>query len=273
MRLHGPGPKGPATRLGALLVGILLLGLTFPRTASAESPPAPLTTLTTLKPKSAAPRPKPAATTRKPRPKPAVTASRAPSPVLSPPPAPATGSGRSRLAGALLAGVPLTAAVAAGALLWRRRRGAQAPFPGHDTGWSTVSSGPPTPPAPPTADLVAALSAVADSGRSAALTEQIRRLLAGAPDRATLVQAAIRHHDQLAGPDPGLAGRLLAGLHATGVQPIVPDDEPFDPRWHEAVDTVATTDPGLRDRVAETVRCGYRDGAVVLRIPRVVIYR
>lgn len=142
---------------------------------------------------------------------------------------------------------------------------------------------PPAPPADPPAappaglsadPLAGALAEVAGSGISAALTQQVERLLAGGhPGREALVTACVGYRDQLAERHPRLAGTLLEALNRAGVREIVADGERFDPRLHEASGTEAAGRPELHDIVAETVRRGYADGERVIRVPRVVVYR
>ncbi|WP_432924386.1 nucleotide exchange factor GrpE [Microbispora sp. CA-135349] len=122
--------------------------------------------------------------------------------------------------------------------------------------------------------LIRALEYVAGSGASRAVSEQIERLLAdGPPDRDALVQACIRHRDQLSARFPGLGERLHDALHTVGVREVRAVGRRFDGRVHESVRVTPTTDPAMHDLVAETTRCGYVDGDRVLRVPRVVVYR
>ncbi|MEU8381988.1 nucleotide exchange factor GrpE [Streptosporangium sp. NPDC048865] len=134
---------------------------------------------------------------------------------------------------------------------------------------------PADPPVSPSADpLAGALAEVAGSGVSAALAQQVERLLAGGhPGREALVTACAGYRDQLAERHPRLAGTLLEALNRAGVREIVADGRRFDPRLHEATGTEATGRPELHDIVAETVRWGYADGERVIRVPQVVVYR
>ncbi len=63
---------------------------------------------------------------------------------------------------------------------------------------------------------------------------------------------------------------LRAGLGRAGVEAYAPLGEPFDPSWHEALQTRARegTEPG---RVVEVMQTGYRLGEIVLRPARVVV--
>lgn len=47
----------------------------------------------------------------------------------------------------------------------------------------------------------------------------------------------------------------------------------FDPDTQKAVDTVATSDPLLDQKIAETEQPGYKDGDTILRLPQVLVYR
>ncbi|WP_329079161.1 nucleotide exchange factor GrpE [Streptosporangium sp. NBC_01469] len=205
---------------------------------------------------------------------------------------------------------PLVLAVAAGALavvtvvavgLYLRHRDRRptprAPLPGT---WRAAPVPPGTPPFPaggagpapgrpgadhaapsadpgadPSADpLAGALAEVAASGISAALTQQVERLLAGGrPGREALVTACVDYRDQLAERHPRLAGTLLEALNRAGIREIVADGRRFDPRLHEAAGTEPAGRPELHDIVAETIRRGYADGERVIRVPRVVVYR
>ncbi|GAA4200776.1 hypothetical protein GCM10022252_54470 [Streptosporangium oxazolinicum] len=137
-------------------------------------------------------------------------------------------------------------------------------------------SAPPSVPPPDLATdpLAGALAEVAGSGISAALTQQVERLLAdGHPGREALVAACVGYRDQLAERHPRLAGTLLEALNRAGIREIVADGQHFDPRLHEASGTETAGRPELHDVVAETIRCGYADGERVIRVPRVVVYR
>ncbi|WP_214108835.1 nucleotide exchange factor GrpE [Acrocarpospora catenulata] len=129
------------------------------------------------------------------------------------------------------------------------------------------------PPPPPGDPLRPALAEVAASGASAAISEQIDRLLAGPAGRDELARACVRFRDQLAGRFPAQADRLAAALATAGIREVRAEGQPFDGRVHEAVDTTPTDDPRLHDTVSATIRTGYVDGERVLRVPRVVVYR
>lgn len=74
-----------------------------------------------------------------------------------------------------------------------------------------------------------------------------------------------------AASDPLLQGvelvrrQFLAKLESFGVKRIDSENQPFDPRLHEAVSTVPTPDPSADGRVLGVVAHGYRIGDDVLR--------
>ncbi|MFF3439328.1 nucleotide exchange factor GrpE [Streptosporangium sp. NPDC002721] len=154
-------------------------------------------------------------------------------------------------------------------------RAAPPPVPPSAPPSVSPSVSPPVSPADLSADpLAGALAEVAGSGVSAALAQQVERLLAGGhPGREALVAACVGYRDQLAERHPRLAGTLLEALNRAGVREIVADGRRFDPRLHEATGTEAAGRPELHDIVAETVRWGYADGERVIRVPQVVVYR
>lgn len=65
---------------------------------------------------------------------------------------------------------------------------------------------------------------------------------------------------------------LLQMLSREGVERIQPQGQPFDPAWHEAVDSVPSqtgqVEPG---RVVQVVQSGYRLGERLLRPARVIV--
>ncbi|MFC4062069.1 nucleotide exchange factor GrpE [Planomonospora corallina] len=122
--------------------------------------------------------------------------------------------------------------------------------------------------------LADALTEVARSGISSALTQRVERLFAdGHPGRQALIDACIDCRDQIEERHPNLSGLLLDGLNRAGVREIVADGEHFDPRRHEAFGAEPTDRPELHDTVAETVKRGYADGDHVIRVPQVAVYR
>ncbi|WP_121394922.1 nucleotide exchange factor GrpE [Actinokineospora cianjurensis] len=123
------------------------------------------------------------------------------------------------------------------------------------------------------AGLAPVLRLVGDNAPGDAIRQQVTRLLAGAPDRAALVDCAIRLRDQLGDRAPDLAHRLLSALNATGITEITADGALFDPHHHTAAGTVEAPRPDFRDRVAETRKPGYLDHGTVLRLPEVILYR
>ncbi|MFF4992824.1 nucleotide exchange factor GrpE [Streptosporangium saharense] len=182
--------------------------------------------------------------------------------------------------------VALAAAVAVagagGFYLWSRARRTASPAaswqgsPGAPPyPWQPSPATAPPPPAVPERDSLAeALTEVAGSGISQALTQQVERLFSGGhPGRQALVEACIGCRDQVAERHPRLADVLGDGLNRAGVREIVPDGQRFDPRLHEAFGTEPTDRPELHDTVAETVKKGYADGGRVIRVPQVAVYR
>lgn len=121
--------------------------------------------------------------------------------------------------------------------------------------------------------LEGALREVAAVAPGVAIGEEIARLLEAGGGRDDLVLACIRYRDRLAERDPATGRRLLAVLREVGVDEIWADGEPFDTERHESVDVTAAPRGELHDRVAQTVRLGYRDGDRILRLPAVVVYR
>lgn len=118
-----------------------------------------------------------------------------------------------------------------------------------------------------------ALREVATGAPSAAVAQQIERLLESGSSREELLLACIRYRDQLAERDPTSANRLLGALQQIGVDEIVVDGERFDAYRHEAIDRVVAPRRDLDDHVAETTRPGYRDHVRAVRLPQVVVYR
>jgi len=92
-------------------------------------------------------------------------------------------------------------------------------------------------------------------------------------DRA--IDAATRSGKDAA--DPLLQGvemvrlQFLAKLENFNVRRMKSEGEPFDPLLHEAVTTVATTDPAGDGRVVGVIAHGYRIGDEVLRPAQVAV--
>jgi hypothetical protein len=195
----------------------------------------------------------------------------------------------------ILGGAVISAGLAAGYLVWTRRRGGRsgpawtpayadargpaggAAAPSSGTTFSGSQAGPVPAGYPPIPagerELTEVLRRLAAGGASAAISQQIERLLSRPDvDRDALVQAVVHYRDQLAGT--GWEHELLTALNAAGINEIrAAEGEIFDGRSHEAVDSVAGPTPQHHDRIAQTVRCGYLDHDRVLRPPRVVVYR
>jgi molecular chaperone GrpE len=89
-------------------------------------------------------------------------------------------------------------------------------------------------------------------------------------ERRTLVQLCLYALDRAR--SPGVVERLEEGLAGVGVTSLRPDGIRFDPAFHEAGGTVATTDEELDGVVAETELVGFSDRGEVLRAPIVTVY-
>jgi hypothetical protein len=89
-------------------------------------------------------------------------------------------------------------------------------------------------------------------------------------ERRTLVQLCLYALDRAR--SPGVVERLEEGLAGVGVTALRPDGNRFDPAFHEAGGTVATTDETLDGVVAETEVVGFADRGEVLRVPIVTVY-
>lgn len=72
----------------------------------------------------------------------------------------------------------------------------------------------------------------------------------------------------------GLVARKFAKiLSDTGVEPVNPVDERFDPNLHDALMMTPTDDPEQDELVSQVVLIGYRLGERLLRPARVTVYR
>ncbi len=89
-------------------------------------------------------------------------------------------------------------------------------------------------------------------------------------ERRSLVQLCLYALDRAR--SSGVAERLEEGLAGVGVTALRPDGIRFDPAFHEAGGTVATTDETLDGVVAETEVVGFADRGEVLRAPIVTVY-
>jgi molecular chaperone GrpE len=89
-------------------------------------------------------------------------------------------------------------------------------------------------------------------------------------ERRSLVQLCLYALDRA--KSPGVVERLEEGLAGVGVAAVRPDGVRFDPAYHEAGGTVATTDENLDGVVAETEVVGFTDRGDVLRVPIVTVY-
>jgi molecular chaperone GrpE len=89
-------------------------------------------------------------------------------------------------------------------------------------------------------------------------------------ERRSLVQLCLYALDRAR--SAGVVERLEEGLAGVGVTALRPDGSRFDPAFHEAGGTVATTDETLDGLVAETEVVGFTDRGEVLRAPIVTVY-
>jgi hypothetical protein len=86
-----------------------------------------------------------------------------------------------------------------------------------------------------------------------------------------LVTGLVELSDRL--PSQALRAEVIAVLQRADVQPIeVPTGERFDPAHMRGVGAARATDATWVGRVASTERCGFRDGASVVRQPEVIVY-
>jgi len=89
-------------------------------------------------------------------------------------------------------------------------------------------------------------------------------------ERRSLVQLCLYALDRA--KSAGVVERIEEGLAGVGVDAIRPEGVRFDPAYHEAGGTVATTDEILDGVVAETEVVGFADRGEVLRVPIVTVY-
>ncbi|HEV7652159.1 MAG TPA: nucleotide exchange factor GrpE [Actinophytocola sp.] len=138
---------------------------------------------------------------------------------------------------------------------------------------SPVPAAPPVAPAPPARQAGIAVDGLVSGGDFAepapepAADPQLDQAFA---ERRTLVQLCLYALDRAR--SPGVVERLEEGLAGVGVTALRPDGSRFDPAFHEAGGTVATTDETLDGLVAETEVVGFADRGEVLRAPIVTVY-
>jgi molecular chaperone GrpE len=66
--------------------------------------------------------------------------------------------------------------------------------------------------------------------------------------------------------------KIIQLLNQEGVEPIQSVGQPFDPTWHEAVDTVPHQQAGVEpDTIVKVTQKGYRLGDRLLRPARVIV--
>ena len=121
-------------------------------------------------------------------------------------------------------------------------------------------------------DALTRLKAEFVNYRRRAAEQQAQAAERGAADLASALLAVLDaceagavHHSEVVGP---LHGALVDALTAEGLEVISPQNEPFDPAYHEAVAHESTEVPG-EQIVIDVMRTGYAWGGRVLR-PAVV---
>ncbi len=103
------------------------------------------------------------------------------------------------------------------------------------------------------------------AGRLLELMDDLQRV-AESPLEGTTTEAL---HEGI-----GLVARKFAKvLSDTGVEPVNPVDERFDPNLHDALMMTPTDDPEQDEIVSHVVLVGYRLGDRLLRPARVTVYR
>lgn len=98
---------------------------------------------------------------------------------------------------------------------------------------------------------------------------ELRRLRRSARQKAILARSLA---ELLPSMPEALAWQAEKALADVGVQPVIPDGEPFDAAVHYAVGTEPVPPGGRENTVARTVRPGYADGEDILVYPKVVVY-
>lgn len=121
-------------------------------------------------------------------------------------------------------------------------------------------------------DALTRLKAEFVNYRRRAAEQQAQAAERGAADLASRLlavldacEAGAAHHSEVVGP---LHGALVDALTAEGLEVISPQNEPFDPAYHEAVAHESAEVPG-EQIVIDVLRTGYAWGGRVLR-PAVV---
>jgi hypothetical protein len=92
-------------------------------------------------------------------------------------------------------------------------------------------------------------------------------------DRDRLVLACVDLADRLRDRQPALYQALCRDLKSVGVTVLAPDGERFDAHRHNAVQAEHVADPAQHLLIAETMKLGYEDRGVQVRVPDVVVYR
>jgi hypothetical protein len=119
-------------------------------------------------------------------------------------------------------------------------------------------------------DFGADLGAESADGTPAEPASGAQQLDQAVAERRSLVALCLYALDRAR--SAGVVERIEEGLAGVGVSALRPDGNRFDPAFHEAGGTVATTDETLDGLVAETEVVGFADRGEVLRAPIVTVY-
>ena len=118
------------------------------------------------------------------------------------------------------------------------------------------------------------LNRTADERAEAAKARFIESLLPAMDDLDRAIDAAVKEgsSESILQGIRSIAASFQNALTAAGVEPIAAVGEPFNPEWHEAVDT-EETDPEMDGIVVDEYGRGYRIGERLLRPARVKVGR
>jgi molecular chaperone GrpE len=99
----------------------------------------------------------------------------------------------------------------------------------------------------------------------------LRSLLSAADDLQRAMNAENADEQTLRNGLEATLENMMGLLREEGVEPISAAGEPFDPQWHEAIDTVRAAEGYEAGTVVEVVRKGYRLDDRILRPAQVVV--
>ena len=118
------------------------------------------------------------------------------------------------------------------------------------------------------------LNRAADERAEASKARFIESLLPVMEDLERAIDAAAREgsSDVILQGVRSTAARFHSALASAGVEPVAAIGEPFNPEWHEAVDT-EETDPEMDGIVVDEYSRGFRIGDRLLRPARVKVGR